>query len=108
MDEGCRSRQVFQPLANYSRRRSRYGVARGRDVEYRDGGRTVAEKIRQVQRHEDEILICLPPFVTLPSSGILNRRAMVELAMTNSGGKRFNFCLHLFTLLRRFTDPDFE
>lgn len=33
----------------------------------------------------DEILICLPP--SQPSSGILNRRAMVELAVTNSGGK---------------------
>jgi len=86
VDEGCRGRQVFQPLANYSRRRSCYG-SRGRDVEYRDGGRTVAEKIRQVQRHEDEILICLPPSVILPPSGILNRRAMVELTVTNSSGK---------------------
>lgn len=26
VDEGCRGRQVFQPLANYSRRRGRYGA----------------------------------------------------------------------------------
>lgn len=56
-------------------------------MEYRADGRTVAEKIRQVQRRGRDINLFASLRHLTARSSILNRRAMVELAVTNSGGK---------------------